>query len=197
MINLYDFCSENRSGLTQPSQLDRYTIASNGHMLIATIGLSDYQPYDGHNAETILNIIKKIDELSFKDKPAIVWPNADQCSTCKGGGTAKKTVCPECDGEGEVSFSNYFNTYFIDCQTCDADGDVIAIHPSATCPDCHGNGTVFKRHVSVDIYGVKVNPNYLRMIIDQPGIEFCPSPDDFKLFYKFGDYAGVIMGMQV
>ena len=65
------------------------------------------------------------------------------CSTCRGSGakpgTGKRT-CPQCQGTGQIRYTQAFFTFSQSCPQCRGMGKVI----EATCGQCHGRGKVKK-----------------------------------------------------
>ncbi len=74
-----------------------------------------------------------------------------KCSTCNGTGmkpgTEKKT-CPQCQGNGQVSYGSGFISFARTCPKCKGAGEII-ISP---CRNCRGSGGIRKKHkISVKI----------------------------------------------
>ncbi len=66
-------------------------------------------------------------------------PRLELCETCKGSGLepgAKRQVCPTCQGQGQVRFSQGFLTVARTCPHCGGEGQVIR-NP---CKACRGEG---------------------------------------------------------
>jgi molecular chaperone DnaJ len=65
------------------------------------------------------------------------------CSTCRGSGakpgTGKRT-CPQCQGTGQIRYTQAFFTFSQTCPQCRGMGEVI----EAACGQCHGRGKVKK-----------------------------------------------------
>ncbi|MGH9558297.1 MAG: molecular chaperone DnaJ [Bryobacteraceae bacterium] len=62
------------------------------------------------------------------------------CATCGGSGTAKtatNTVCPECNGTGNVTQAAGAMRFSLTCPRCNGTGRL-----RNTCPTCHGDGRV-------------------------------------------------------
>jgi len=70
----------------------------------------------------------------------------DECPVCKGSGSksqgAGRTLCPECQGKGQVVRSNGFFTVATTCPKCKGEGEIIG-NP---CPNCRGTGRVRNMH---------------------------------------------------
>jgi molecular chaperone DnaJ len=66
------------------------------------------------------------------------------CETCHGAGTAggTSTVCPECDGTGNVTQMAGAMKFSLTCPRCDGKGRLRNV-----CPTCHGDGRLSKSEV--------------------------------------------------
>jgi molecular chaperone DnaJ len=71
----------------------------------------------------------------------------ETCETCNGAGTAggSSTVCPECDGTGNVTQMAGAMKFSLTCPRCDGKGRLRNI-----CPTCHGDGRLSKSE-TVDV----------------------------------------------
>jgi len=85
-------------------------------------------------------------EITLEDAAAgvekeIRLSRAEVCSSCRGSrlkpGTSK-SVCPACQGRGQVRSQHGFFTLARTCSHCEGAGEVIS-HP---CPDCRGTGRI-------------------------------------------------------
>ncbi len=122
-----------------------------------------------------------------------------QCN-CHPKGTGKLIICPECKGEGCVSFSNDYNTYDFDCETCFGEGESSAkTLNSENCPRC--SGTRFQSTDSEDFYiftDIIVHPQLVAIATEIPNVKFCLTPHDFwgkanhLLGFRSPDYEGFI-----
>jgi len=63
------------------------------------------------------------------------------CETCGGSGSAggSSTVCPECDGTGNVTQMAGAMKFSLTCPRCDGKGRLRNV-----CPTCHGDGAIGK-----------------------------------------------------
>jgi molecular chaperone DnaJ len=63
------------------------------------------------------------------------------CETCSGSGSVggATTVCPECDGTGQVTQMAGAMKFSLTCPRCDGKGRL-----RNTCPTCHGDGRISK-----------------------------------------------------
>ena len=78
-------------------------------------------------------------------------PRRETCNDCEGSGAApgaKKTVCSQCGGHGEVRMTQGFFSIRRTCPKCNGQGEKV----DKPCPRCHGEGRVQKvRKLSVKI----------------------------------------------
>lgn len=65
----------------------------------------------------------------------------ETCETCHGSGTVggSSTVCPECDGTGNVTQMAGAMKFSLTCPRCDGKGRLRNV-----CPTCHGDGLLSK-----------------------------------------------------
>ena len=65
----------------------------------------------------------------------------ETCETCGGSGSVggANTVCPECDGSGQVTQMAGAMTFSLTCPRCDGKGRLRNV-----CPTCHGDGRLSK-----------------------------------------------------
>jgi molecular chaperone DnaJ len=71
----------------------------------------------------------------------------ETCETCNGSGSVggASTVCPECDGTGNVTQMAGAMKFSLTCPRCDGKGRLRNV-----CPTCHGDGRLSKSE-SVDV----------------------------------------------
>jgi len=84
------------------------------------------------------------EEAAFGTKQQIVVPRLDECTACKGSGSAagsKRTACPQCRGTGQVRASQGFFTIARTCDHCNGTGSVV----TNPCKTCNGEGRVRSR----------------------------------------------------
>lgn len=75
----------------------------------------------------------------------------DVCETCNGSGSVggATTVCPECDGTGQVTQMAGAMKFSLTCPRCDGKGRLRNV-----CPTCHGDGRLSKP----DVVEVRIPP---------------------------------------
>lgn len=126
-------------------------------------------------------------------------PDADCTAPCDAcGGTGRKHIekdCLECDGKGEVGFSNDFHSYECTCETCDGDG-TIEDYASALV-DCK-----YCRASCVNVVSVgtaSLNSQYIRLLAKHmPGTEYHDSGEDWGwVRLRCGEHRGILSKMGV
>jgi hypothetical protein len=122
-IDLTPFCAtrdDPRTYLRQPFSFDKFTAASNGHIMIVT----ERQPNTQEHCEkpNLPNLAKYIKNLYARlGQESAVFaldgflPELRPCCECDGHGSVFQ--CPECDGAGEIAC-------WEDCKKCDGSGTV-------------------------------------------------------------------------
>lgn len=149
---------------------DWYTVASNGHRLVAVPGRDDtFAP--GMDLASIGAHLLDVSGGKAAPRAALVeWcraaipaaPSADEvCETCKGEG---EIDCRYCDGSGDCECDNCDADH--PCGKCDGDGAI-------DCPDCDGTDTKAPEHNAVPgkLYGDAVidRRQLLAMLDGAPG----------------------------
>ena len=199
-LDINDFFNPNglQEYLRAPIRIDGRVLASTDHICIVMD--DDDSAVDCHddkleNITKILNMINA--DHAWVPMPAnLVMPEKHTCKICNEIGTATVTECKECEGEGEVELENDYNSYTCECKTCDGDGSIIKTGGTDKCKKCNGEGMLYNKKDYVTILGVHVNPNYLNLIVNVPGIEIAGYPEKRELHFKLGDTRGLIMGIQ-
>jgi molecular chaperone DnaJ len=89
-------------------------------------------------------------EISFDEaakgiETNIQIPRVETCADCRGVGAApgtKPSVCPQCQGRGQLRYQQGFFTVARTCGQCRGTGQII----SKPCPACNGNGQAAREH---------------------------------------------------
>jgi molecular chaperone DnaJ len=103
--------------------------------------------HDGRERGSDLQIELKI---SFKDsvfgveEKEVEIPRLEACSSCHGSGCASgthPTVCPQCNGAGQIAMRQGFLQMAVPCPRCQGKRKVIL----SPCSDCQGDGRLQKK----------------------------------------------------
>lgn len=88
-----------------------------------------------------LEVEVSLEEAAKGMEKEISLNRADPCPTCGGSrlkpGT-KRTVCPACQGHGQMRYQQGFFTIARTCSECQGRGEVVG----SPCPECRGSGHV-------------------------------------------------------
>lgn len=107
-------------------------------------------------------------EISFMqaargDEVKIKIPRHVTCDECKGSGAAagtSPTICPDCNGSGQIRRNQGFFQLQMPCGRCHGEGKII----SSPCPKCRGNGIIEQvRELAVNIPAGVDTGNRLRL----------------------------------
>ena len=86
-----------------------------------------------------LEVEVSLEEAAKGVEKEISLNRADPCPACRGSRLkpgAKKTVCPACQGHGQMRYQQGFFTVARTCSECQGSGEVIG----SPCPECRGSG---------------------------------------------------------
>lgn len=93
-----------------------------------------------------LEIEITLEEAAAGVEKEIKLNRAEVCPSCRGSrlepGTSK-SICPACQGRGQVRSQHGFFTLARTCSHCEGEGEIIS-HP---CPDCRGTGRTRERRM--------------------------------------------------
>jgi len=131
------------------------------------------------------------------DPPTVEIPDdfPQDCEFCKGTGKVK--LCPECNGDGELSFSTAEHTYWCECRTCDGAG-VVADGGEQECAQCAGTGKALSGQMwPIEWRGRKLNGFLLKKLIDlRPEAQLFSGHDKNMNFLRFDDGHCLLMGLR-
>lgn len=202
-MDITKFCAGSndvRSYLSRPIQLDRCVAGSDGQICIFDTCPSYSAIKDGVPASILVRVQEIFNEcLAVQNwtlhKPQPL-PEKLDCTYCGGTGKLTKQTCPECEGACFVDFENDFNSYVVDCDTCNAKGTTkVHKEPFPTCEACNGEKQLWDWRVSLIVEGILLSPHYYSLIRDLPNLEIA-AKDEHMLYFKSGKYIGAVMGMR-
>jgi len=197
-LNIEHFCDPNDSRiyLSKPFQLNGRTIACNGHIFLSMPEHGNYEQFPNEYLSKFLPVIENFRQGKFVPVPDnLIFPEVKDCPYCHGVGKSSQKDCRECEGAGEVCWNSGFHDYEAECQGCNADGIIITVGGDQTCSGCMGTGVVYGLDSHVDVLGLWINPKYLKLIIEEPGLEVSPDKEQHKLAFRVGENFGLIMGL--
>jgi molecular chaperone DnaJ len=102
-------------------------------------------------ADIQYDLIITLEEAAIGKEAQIEIPRNENCNSCKGTGSAagsKPSVCPVCNGTGQIRQTQGFFSITQTCYKCRGEGRVI----SSPCKSCGGSGLeVKKRKITVKV----------------------------------------------
>ncbi|MCX5701926.1 MAG: molecular chaperone DnaJ [Candidatus Omnitrophica bacterium] len=91
----------------------------------------------GRDLEVAVSI--GLEEAASGAEKTITLPRYETCVVCSGSGAkpgTKKTVCPQCKGQGRTIVSSGFFQMAQTCSRCSGEGSIM----QTPCPECRGEG---------------------------------------------------------
>lgn len=121
-----------------------------------------------------------------------------KCHVCNG--TGKVVTCRECDGEGMVYFSNAYNEYEFECESCMGDGFTPS-RDGKVCASCNGEGTIVL-HERIKLGNTFFSSENLALIKDLPNVRLKTFENQYQTntsatasVFEFDGWIGFIMPM--
>lgn len=129
--DLMPFCCSDstRPVITHPWTAEGYTQATNGRILIRVAPIEDVE-INTTTAPVTDRLFPKQEPTEWHDITELQLMPGETCPHCN---KAESVVCPECGGNGQVELSNHYNSYVVDCKTCEGSGETYCRH-------CEGRG---------------------------------------------------------
>ncbi|HVN81206.1 MAG TPA: molecular chaperone DnaJ [Terriglobia bacterium] len=128
-------------------------------------------------------------EISFLDaafglKTKIRVPRLETCGTCSGSGAAKgsgPTVCPTCQGVGQVRYQQGFFSISRSCHHCQGTGKIV----KNPCKECRGEGRIqTEKTLEIKIPAGVDNGSRLRVSGEgEGGVQGGPAGDLYVVIY--------------
>lgn len=177
----HKICSKNAVRLfeTKPFVWKDYIVSTDTHIIFvakkADFDIDDKDTYENLSIN-VGTVIDRINRLDFKAWNKLEIPEELMLLDKK---------CPECGGSGYVEFSNEFNSYECECDTCDGHGETNAKMGYMVNRD-HQE----MRKDLIEIDGFKYIPSYVALINDD-AVEY--SIDDGLLAFRSEKYFGAMM----
>lgn len=220
MLDITKFKAKNDCRLWMNSlfNLDGYIAACDGHKLVVDqhskgkhFGFPKYedlvnQKMKGRYQTFLKQAMLEPELFEWHTPPTITEDMYKECTNCNKNGyvTKRGTGCFECGGSGEVELENDYNTYDVECKSCDGTGDE-TLGGWENCEVCSGT----KKHlmfVRADIPTLDLterswtlNAQILQEFIHLECLKVAwVSEKGMELFlFKFSGGAAIVMPMKI
>jgi len=200
-MDIEKFCStfaDPRDYLSAPFRLDGLTVATDGFCLV--LGPDDETAHVCDAPDDVVAafraIVANAAARSYCEIPALLLPPSEACRRCSGSGNVSVTTCRECQGDGDVEAETAYNTYLVDCMTCDGTGEEKGAGGPLRCDECAGQGKSWPPYQNIEVLGVSVQVKYLSRLDGLDGIAWSADTVLHRVFFRAGQYSGCIMGMR-
>ena len=198
---LKQFCSYDnlRKEIMEPWTRGDYTYATNGKIIIRVPRISDI-PENPAAPNVNRSIPWNAPVFTEASAPIPDLPKDQFLSCARCDGTGKNSECPECEGEGVVTWETKRHGYEADCEECDGFGRVAAGTKAEECNRCNGTGKI-EQDIFVPVRGVSFNKKYLTLIKSLPEAILFPEPEVAGKFppsrFAFNGGDGFVMPVKV
>lgn len=193
------------------TKIGDYLGVCTGHYLIVDITTKGkhYGFYDFHEErkkhvsdyklESQLQAIQKgLNNFEWSDMPVIKPEHYRICDSCneRGKKPAREVGCAECKGSGQVELENDYNSYEVNCKSCDGDGNEFA-GGMVVCDQCNG----LSKHLHyVPVLKANedwaMNGQYVQLFKDLPNIKLSWHESYGYFVFKFSGGFGLVMPMR-
>ena len=177
--DFYDPLEEVRTWMRKPFNINGRTVATNGHLILSVPQISVPENELQIRVDDVTKILGIIDSQEYKPLPSASL-------------TRPIPICERCNGSGKGMFVN--------CGQCDG-YTFIFEGVAARCPVCYGWGERYKKQNSkipvARVEGLLLQPNYFRLIMDEPGMEIAIVEELKMLCFKLDEQVGAIMALAV
>lgn len=95
-------------------------------------------------ADIQYDLLVTLEEAAFGKEAQIEIPRREVCDTCGGTGSkngSKPTVCPICNGSGQIRQTQGFFSISQPCSRCHGEGHIV----TSPCKTCGGSGLIQKK----------------------------------------------------
>ncbi len=198
-LEKYCGIDETRPHLMKPFYADGKMMATNGHVAAFTIS----ETIDATNninvpkdiIDSMVGFSRLFDDENFIQLHDFKMPDKEKCKECEGSGKLTTEQCYECHGHGEVEAETDYNTYEVNCASCDGSGKIKIKNSDEACSCCLGSGEVLPE--KIEFFGGFINPEYLNMVLEYPGLEIAVISDQkrfpFQFLFKSSNGLNVLM----
>lgn len=191
---LCKFSDPDNPKICGPFSFGEYSYATNGHVLVRVPRLADvpeWKAINGQAAQMFDGLDYSAMEQNLVGIPVFDVPEPVKCYKCHGKG--KVSLCPECDGEGEVDLDNEYHTYECECKTCDGEGSIAG--NDAICTSCNGTGNE-RTHQKVSVGAALFSGHYLAMMDALGGTRIAVTETLAPAYFTFDGGDGLLMPMR-
>ena len=203
-VDIQSYCSDDKSrALSSPFLVDEFAVATNGHIMIF-LPAKNYPEVQGNSdapVSSTRDFLKLFETESFKDISEPTFPEKVACENCKGTGQVMHPKCQECNGKGYIEFVNTYNSYEVECASCDSSGNGKMVYGlGSVCEDCEGTKVAFSpndTYYGMEFMGGRISPNYLEKVLgDVTNAEACYMADKMLFLFRNEDIKALVMGMR-
>lgn len=150
-------------------------------------------------AEILVRRANEAGKLTFKSESVDLSSiEKVRCRMCGGGGKHRMATCRECNGDGEVTAETDYNSYEVQCASCNGEGrEHRNDAEEQQCERCNGDGWHYPFNAHARVLGCPVDPRFIKMICQIEDVQY--TVGDKCLFWKSEaeQCFGVIMGLNV
>lgn len=186
------FCHTDKENINKPFNQGEHTYATNGWIAVRVPKALNEGDTDGVPNMANLTWGHK-DILAWHDPPEIGNGDGEKCAQCHGHGVVK--LCPECEGFCEVDIENSYNSYTVECKSCDGEGTVGGTTDGEICDRCDGVGK--NLFYSIPWGAGKINALNVFMLKKLPGLQISKEGDGLVPWhFRFDGGEGLVMPMR-
>ena len=190
---LQKFCDQGNTKMNAPFSYGGHTFATNGHIVVRVPRMPDVLEggFLNEKAAEMFSTIPS-DLSSMVSLPEFSEEDIEACRRCNG--TGETAVCPECDGDGKITFSTRFNDYECECLSCHGYGEIRG--KGQICGNCRGTGQEmsWKR---IPLGNSGFSAGYLRLMRENlPNVQILANAPASACYFRFDGGDGFLMPMR-
>lgn len=181
-----------REYLNAPWRRDGKLYATNGHIMVEIPDDGrEAAPFDKH--PDCAGLFDKHTPGEFFSMPEL--PPAQSCRACEGKGVCFRSICADCDGNGEF----WRGVHEYSCKQCDGEGywtrELLDGEKASRCPTCDGFGEECGYSLVTKAGSMHFANRLLRVVSTLPGVEIANTTNDKKggLWFRFEGGRGLVM----
>lgn len=190
---LQQFCDHGREDIAVPFSVRSDTYATEGKILLRVPRIADVpekiSPFAIKIGELFSNVDVSASEAALVEIPELPDDVPEPCRQCNGSGHI--SVCPECDGDGEVDVENDYHTYYaLTCKTCDGSGAIAG--SKGKCHACNGTGKATSK-ITVTIGPASFQHKYLLALKKMAGARIAPLTPHAAAYFRWDGGDGLLL----